>query len=239
MRSMKLALGVFGAVLALGVFGVSSASALPLFVSKSGKYPIHSTIHGGEGHLQTASGHEVTCSLVSGLALLGLRLSLLLLEFHKCSTTILFSKPECNSAGAPKGLIITHNHAWLGYLTNAAGEKMVGMLAQPEAGGIDAEFECVANSFEHVKSTVLGEVVGAIPASEVNKSLSKFTTHFESTGGKQSVQTFLLPAPLSLMTGVHLTTDITGSVEEKVESGEQATGEAILEPGGETAEIQG
>lgn len=239
MRSMRLMLIAFGAVFALSAFGVSSASAvLPLFVSTSGKYPIHASVKGGLARLDTPT-KEVHCTSVSGLASLGLHLATYLLLFHECSTTLFLSRTLCNSPGEPPGLIHTKIHGWLGYLTNASTEKMVGVLAQPESGSIDAEFECNANAFEHAKITVLGEAVGAVPAADVNKPQGTFHVKFEeSSQGKQTPQTFLLPLPLSLMTGIHLTSDVSGSINEKPESSEFATGETILD-GGETAEIQG
>jgi hypothetical protein len=122
-----------------------------------------------------------------------------------------------------------HIHAWLGFLTNATGESMVGLLEQPESGNVDTLFECNANSLEHIHVEVLGEAVGAISASEVNKLLRKFSVAFsQSSNGKQAPQTFLLPEPLSLMTGVHLTSDITGSVTETTETAEVSSLEVAL-----------
>jgi hypothetical protein len=239
MRSIKLVLVAVSAVVALSAFGVSSAAALPLFVSKSGTYPQTGTISGGLAQLNTTSGHEIDCPTTLGNFSLGLILSLFLILFHKCTSKLLFSTAPCNTPGEPSGLIHIHIHTWLGYLTNAAGEKMVGLLAQPELNGIDALIECEANALENAHITVLGEAVGAIAASEINKLQSSIKVKFgQSSTGVQTPQTFLLPSPLSLMTGIKLTSDITGSISEKVESSEVAEGTATLS-GTEEGEIKG
>jgi hypothetical protein len=240
MRSIKLVLVAVGAVVALSAFSVSTAAALPLFVSKSGTYPQTGTISGGLAQLNTASGHEVDCQTTLGNFSLGLRLSLFLILFHKCKTTLLFSTTECNSPGEPAGLIHIHIHTWLGYLTNASGEKMVGLLAQPENNeNVAALFECNANSLEHAHVLVLGEAVGGIAASEINKLQRSIKVQFgQSATGVQTPLTFLLPTPLSLMTNVKLTSDITGSISETTGSSEVALGTALL-AGTEEGEIQG
>lgn len=239
MRGIKLLVSTVGAVCVVGAFGIGSASALPLFVSGSGTYPVHVLIHSGLGRWILPNGQIVHCDLDLGLDLIGLRLALYLRVLHKCTATLFLSTAECNSPGEPKGLIFTHTHAWWGYLTNAAGEKMVGLLTQPLTGSTDAEFECAANALEHVKITILGEAVGAVPASQLNTKLSKFTTVFtQSSNGVQTPQTFLLPSPLALMTGVHPTADISGTINEKSEVAEEGTEELTL-LGTETGEIQG
>jgi hypothetical protein len=237
MRSIKLVLIAVGAVVALSAFGVSTAAALPLFVSKSGTYPQTGTISGGAARLNTASGHDIECATTLGTFSLGLRLALFLELYHKCTTTLLFSATECNTPGEPKGLIHWHRHVWLGYLTDASGEKMVGLLEQPELK--DGLFECNANSLEHVHVLVLGETVGAIPATEINKQQRSFKVEFaQGSTGIQTPQTFLLPSPLSLMTGINTTWDITGSISEKTEAAEVAEGTVTLS-GTEEGEIQG
>lgn len=219
MRRIKSLASMVIAVCALGAFGVASASALPLFVSKSGIYPQGGTFSGGEAKLNTTSGHEVKCTSVLGNYTEGLRLFTVESLYHKCTTTLFFSSAECNSPGEPKGLVLETQHAWLGYLTNATGEKMVGLLTQPESGSVASLFECTANAFEHAHIEILGEAVGAIPAAEINKLQKSFKIEFvQSSGGKQAPQNFLLPEPLSLMTGVHTTLDITGSISEKPEA---------------------
>jgi hypothetical protein len=240
MRSIKLVLVAVGAVMVLSAFSVSTAAALPLFVSNSGSYPQAGTISGGVATLNTASGHDVSCTTTTGSFSQGLILGLILILFHKCTTTLLFSSTECNSPGEAKGLIHIHIHFWLGYLTNASGEKMVGLLAQPENNeNVAAKFECNANSLEHANVLVLGEAVGGILASEINKKQRSVQIFFnQSSNGVPAPQTFLLPSPLSLMTGVKLTSDITGSISEKTESSEVANGVALLS-GTEEGEIKG
>jgi hypothetical protein len=112
-------------------------------------------------------------------------------------------------------------------------------LEQPELNGIDALFQCEANALENAHITVLGEAVGAIAASEINKLQKSFKVEFgQSSEGVQTPQTFLLPSPLSLMTGVKTTWDITGSITEKPETSEVAEGTATL-AGTEEGEIKG
>lgn len=239
MRSMRLVLFAVGAALASSAFGVSIASALPLFVSKSGTYPVHSIIHGGLRIIHTTGErYEMHCTLVSGLALLGLRLYSELRLYEKCSIPMgIAGTAACTSPGEPPGLIHMQLHGWFGYLTNAAGEKMVGVLAQPEPGSSKL-FECNLNAFEHMHVEVLGEAVGTIGLAELNKLQIKFGVEFKQAAGSQSPQTFLLPSPLSLMTGVHTTWDITGLGSETREAAEEATSEYAL-LGVEEAEIQG
>jgi hypothetical protein len=240
MRSIKLVLIAVGAVVALSAFGVSTAAALPLFVSKSGTYPQTGTISGGLSTFNTTSGHDVICGSDTGSFSLELFLFLFLILLHKCTTTLLFSSAECNTPGESKGLIHVHLHVWLGYLTDAAGDKMVGLLEQPEeADDVLELFECNANSLEHAHVLVLGEAVGGIPASEINKPFKSFKVVFgQSSAGVQTPQTFLLPSPLSLMTGIKTTWDVTGSISEKTEASEVAERTNTLS-GTEEGEIQG
>jgi hypothetical protein len=209
MRTMKLLGLTFTALLAFGVIGVGSASALLFLTKLSPELFLILNLNSiaSPALFQTASGRRIECASGLGDGLILNKTDVaekILITFHECKS----EGTPCLSAGEPSGLITSLELDAL-LITTLAG--LYGIVLLAEKGNV-AEFTC-ANGLQ--EGIVLGSVAGEFPASkglmEVEKEESRLTfkhgTHFGEPGIKDYWTLERIVAP-------RLAVDLLGLISE-------------------------
>lgn len=234
MKYIRIARLCMMAVLALGAFVASSASAAkpwPLFVPLTGKaFPI--SYHGSVTSattLETTNGEKVECKETR---ITGLILSVHLIdsdnEYLQCKGPL---SSKCSNVSGASETILLQTEGHLGLADDAKETEVPAVLALVPSG---FKFTCTVSGSLEVPITVKGSVIGKI-TSTLNKQESTAVFQFNQTNGKQEFTTFLSPLGKELNEGSELLSKFGEGTEEA--SGQQGESSILMLPAGETVEI--
>ncbi len=228
MKMLRLAGLLFGAVIAMGVVGVSSASAElgnPLFTSKTGSFGQKLEATGGESVL-VANGSEATCekNVAAGEVSNALLIGNIRIHYLGCR----WRKGEggnngclANSTGQSGGLILTNTlHAILGLILPS---RQTGLLFLPQTGSKFVTFAESVSPTEGTGTVCTEEtVVSGTVAGAIEPALS-FQTTFKIliglSGGLPTSKDFDLTHGLGLVVPKLVAFGATGGLQQ-TDSGE-------------------
>ncbi len=190
MRYRLITMLTLTAVLAVGAFGVASASATePDFVPASGKFPVKFTLSGGGGLWRTAHA-AIECESFSGEGEITGEKAVRKVVFvrHKCFVTVAGIKVECSNNSEQTLITSELLKGEPGYITpGVKGLEAVGLKLEGETGSVFAKFSCKRGGVEE-KWTISSPLVGI--ATPINTLNNKFKLIYQTTGAVETPNTF-------------------------------------------------
>jgi hypothetical protein len=137
----------------------------------------------GASTIETKRKIKITCKFATDAgSYTGPKEGTVVIEFHECTG---FGGFECNSVGAPPGVIKT------GTLTSVLGfikaPKGVGVSLESSSPAPITEIVCHVPNISFTMS-ITGSVIGSIK--QVGKMSSTFTEQFQAKKGKQKIEKF-------------------------------------------------
>jgi hypothetical protein len=215
------------AMLALGVVGAGSASAL-LFLVKGGAASESFTVKNLNNSakpatLETAGKNTITCNSVLGKGTILNKTDMIekiLFTAHECTDSL---GSSCQTAGEPSGLVTSLDLR--GLLITTLNDKYGIVLSAEKAN--HGEGTCGSGLFEvkiAVSGTIAGEFTETLAESQTEKTVAQIEFKKGANAGEPAIKDYWT---LEGIRTSKLETTVTGAINETAESNESALGDVV------------